>query len=678
MSDASSADLDVFLRLDAMVGQLMGGLQNVLTGEGGSSDRINGWAPQQPTIATEQQLVWSFAGNPWARLICEKPARWLQQAGIRVEQADGLPSGADGPRGPDDVLELDEALGLTSALGASFTWARALGGGGVLVDVEGDEDWSLPWNPRPGEEIRLHAYDGIALRPRIDGTGDIREPGLPAIWRPFLRHDRPRSYQLLATGYTRGSSRPIHWTRVLPMFGQELPLGGATYLANGYRSWPSISVIEHCWTQIRAFGAMDAGIERIMSVLALWIVTLQSLPALGAGPTAGNAGTNSGGQSGADAVLAAIANRLRTAGVFFGAPGWDVKPASLSLAGIADLDARTRASLAAASDCPQFVIFGEDAGGLGDGGGSGQPSWLRTWTTSLRGWWDAQWAWNIRRALTGACVGQFGKAPSKLRITVGAFVPTSEREEVELRKVAADELSALVRAKILSPVEAHRRYEGGFTLDFPVEAPAEPSAATPTTPEGSTPLDDAPDRADADWSGTAYLYLELSAEGVTAWREVQAVAHAITPLEGYAPGDPASTEPHLTLLYLGAVRAKDQGAALAAAAEVLANERLPELRPVGVATYEPGHGDRRPVVLELATAGVGRLHTALLRAMAPWVSQALHPAFHAHVTLGFAAGLTAEQIEALEALPVPATLGRAVAACCSWDGERVLRLPGRA
>lgn len=765
---AQSADLDLFMRLDALVGQLMGGLENLITGEGGSTDRVNGWVPRATGAMTDQWLVQSYAGIPWARLICEKPARWLQQAGIRVEQADGLPDvppekakPGEGrkkkrkprPRGPADVLALDEAYGLTSSIGRSYGWARMLGGAAVVIDVVGDDDWSKPWVPKKGQEVRLHPYDGISIQPVQRTQGGIREEGLPDIWQRFQRHDRPRFYRILQTAYTDGSRRDVHWTRVMPLLGMELPPGGVWALNSGYRTWPALSVIEHCWQQIRAYGAMDAGIERIMAVLAIWVMILPSLPGLQSGPSAGTPGTgaNAAAQTGVAALLASIVNNMRAGGTFVGPNGSQVTPASLSLAGIGDIDARTKGSLSAASDCPQFVIFGEDKGGLAAGSANAMPTSLRVWTTNLSGWWDDQWAWNIRRFLTGACVVQWGAAPTELRVKVGAFIPTTEAEEMAIRKNAADEAAALVREGIWAKAEAHRRYEGGFTVDFQIDPPEETeedvgaeggsstASATPSaqgaeavadlalngaqteslvnvlteggakrlTPEGKmlvirasfpaikeetaramaaqlvdveTPTPgDAPSpipdtRGDADFGGTAYLYLDLGAEGIAAWRELQVAASAIVPLEGYDPGDAAPTEPHVTLLYLGAVKTRDQKAALAAATGILAGERLPQLRPVGVTLF--GEDGRRPVVVELASAGVKRLHNALLRALAPWVAEVQHPVYRAHVTLGFATP-TPEQVATLEDLPVPATLGQAAAACCTWDGSRVLALPTR-
>lgn len=758
-------DLDFFMRLDALIGQLVGGLRNDITGEGSSSDRINGWVPQAAGVMSMEWLVQAYAGIPWARLICEKPARWLQQAGIRVEQADGLPDAPaepasrnkkrrkPRPRGPADVLALDETYGLTSSLGRSYGWARMLGGAAVVIDAVGDDDWSQPWIPRQGQEVRLHPYDGISIQPVQKTQGSIREPGLPDIWQRFQRHDRPRYYRILQTAYTDGSRRDVHWTRVMPMLGMELPPGGAYMLTSGYRVWPALSIIEHCWQQIRAYGAMDAGIERIMAVLAIWVMVLPSLPSLQSGAVAGATGTNGAGQSGAEAMIAAIVNRMRAGGVFMGAPGSTVTPASLSLSGIGDLDSRTKGSLAAASDCPQFVIFGEDKGGLAAGSANAMPTSLRVWTTNLSGWWDDQWSWNIQRFLTGACVVKWGTAPTELRVKVGAFIPTTEAEEMAIRKDAASEAAELVREGIWKASEAHRRYEGGFTVDFQIDAAEETeeegAAATGTpapagpgseavadlalngaqtesllsvlteggtkrlTPEGKmlvirasfpaiseetaramaaqvldvepsgTPspgpapaaLPTVDTRGDADFGGTAYLYLDLGAEGLSAWRDLQTAASAIVALEGYDPGDAAPTEPHVTLLYLGTVRTRDQKAALAAATGILAGERLPELRPVGVTLFGDA-GIRQPVVAELASAGVKRLHNALLRALAPWVAEVQHPTYRAHVTLGFAT-VTSEQADALEELPVPASLGAATAACCTWDGSRVLALPTR-
>ena len=181
-------------------------------------------------------------------------------------------------------------------------------------------------------------------------------------------------------------------------------------------------------------------------------------------------------------------------------------------------------------------------------------------------------------------------------------------------------------------------------------------------------------RADADWTGTAYVYLDLDEAGVSAWRALQITVGAMVHLEGYEPGDLAPAAPHVTLHYLGDVKARDRAAILAATAATVGSTRLPALRAVGVTCFPAGDDGRSPVVLELATAGVGRLAKALREELAPWTTAEQHPRYRPHLTLGFAR-LDEAQVEAIEALDVPRDVGAASAIACDWGGRTVLSLP---
>lgn len=179
-------------------------------------------------------------------------------------------------------------------------------------------------------------------------------------------------------------------------------------------------------------------------------------------------------------------------------------------------------------------------------------------------------------------------------------------------------------------------------------------------------------RADADWTGTAYVYCSLDEDGINAWRTLQIAASSIVHLEGYEPGDLAPAEPHLTLHYLGDVRDRDRGAVLAAIATVAGTVKLPPLRAVGVGCF-PAEG-RRPVIVELGSAGVGRLAKTLGVALADWTTAEQYDRYRAHLTLGFAT-LSEEQVERLEAIEVPKDIGRVASIACDWGGVTVLNLP---
>lgn len=459
------------LRVHADAAGILSAVQNLLTGEGDTNDRINGWTPQNPGGFFDNQLTWTYAGDAVAAAICTTPGQWLQQAGLSIKAADGLPNGAA------DLEDIDEDYGLTSALGKVNGWARLFGGAGVLIDVAEDEDWSQPWVPAQGQTVALHVCDGVQLRPDLFFTpAGFWQPDLPPIWQRFANLSQPQTYRLYPTTYTPGHEGAIHWTRVLPILGHELPPGGLGYVFNAFRPWPARSIIEVVWPQLRASRALDSSTERIASVMAIWVMIASNLPALEAGqPNDGSGNTT------ATAILQAIALRLRSAGVFWSPPGYEVQPASLNLSGLDSLDERNRSSLSSATRIPRFVLYGDTPSGLS---GGSMVQVLQAWTTTLRGWWDDQWAANVRRFLMGASVVRYGVAPTKLRVTVGTFVPTTDAERAALLKMRAEELKILRDAGILSVEEGHAVYERDADPMAPLHV--EPMAAAPT--EGGEPV----------------------------------------------------------------------------------------------------------------------------------------------------------------------------------------------
>lgn len=189
-------------------------------------------------------------------------------------------------------------------------------------------------------------------------------------------------------------------------------------------------------------------------------------------------------------------------------------------------------------------------------------------------------------------------------------------------------------------------------------------------------------RTDADHTGKALLAMALSEAGRAAWRDLVTRVTTITgPLEGYE-ADAAGVQepPHVTLLYLGATNPADLPEIQTRAAKVVEGFGSVALRARKVGTFPAGPASegRVPVVAELDAWELGDLNSQLLRALARFVSADQFDRFRAHVTLGFAPGLTPEQVAALaemlgSAEPLP--MGSAAAVDLHHGGDVVARLP---
>lgn len=161
-------------------------------------------------------------------------------------------------------------------------------------------------------------------------------------------------------------------------------------------------------------------------------------------------------------------------------------------------------------------------------------------------------------------------------------------------------------------------------------------------------------RADADFGATALLSLTLSDAGRAAWQALRERVEAITgPLEGYGAGEPGVQEPpHVTVLYLGPTDAAALPEITARASTVVADYPPLPLVVRAIGSFPAGDDGRVPVVAHIDPWRLGELNDRLLRTLARHVHADQYDRFRPHVTFGYAATLTPEQIATLaELLP---------------------------
>lgn len=194
-------------------------------------------------------------------------------------------------------------------------------------------------------------------------------------------------------------------------------------------------------------------------------------------------------------------------------------------------------------------------------------------------------------------------------------------------------------------------------------------------------------RSDADFTGKAMLAVTLSEAGRAMWADLAQRAGAIVgALEGYEPGEPSVVEaPHVTVLYLGAVPDLQLPEIERRARAIVEDLGPIALRAVGVTTFPPGPTSegRVTVVVEVRAWELDELYNRLLRALAPFVTADQFARFRPHVTLGFAADPTPEQVAALvELLPgkdvpgrEPVSLGSVASVDLHHGKQVVARLP---
>ncbi len=150
-------------------------------------------------------------------------------------------------------------------------------------------------------------------------------------------------------------------------------------------------------------------------------------------------------------------------------------------------------------------------------------------------------------------------------------------------------------------------------------------------------------RADAAPDSTIFQ-LPIPPKVVEALAELRASVEAIV-----GPVD-VDDEPHLTLLFLGAVEALELPAMREAAKEAL--EHVGPVMLHGARLAVLGEETRPAIVVEYDPWSVEGLNVALLRAMAPWITARQFGTFRPHVTIGYVSALSEDlRAELLKAAP---------------------------
>lgn len=576
-----------------------GAIGNPNTGLLQSQDDLVGTIPQPYLFLTDYYLAQLIA-DASARRICSAHADSIASAGYTVTVPEG-----------DDFLPVDDAL--TAALGNAHTKANQLRAGGVFIDFEedGDPPLSEPVDPRRVRGIRrMVVYDGLQMIVTKWQTGN---DWVSPLWAPYQSLPYPELFQINATFRTGAFNGPVHWTRILYMQGVPIPCG-----ADGMVATPSshfaLSLIDLCWAAIRRYTTTTTNAERIGSIQGAWILKVENFAAL----------QSSAQQTGTSGVIGMVSTWIsRMLAGFYakkamvGPPGFDVSAATVNLSGWDLLEAGSYVQACNAADVPLQRLYMTPPVGL-----TATPSdqWVPQYTDALEAQFKQKWAANILRYEALRYYLKTGRAPASISVKMKPWRKLTELEQMELRLKGAQELESYVKNGILTAQEARARLSPTYTVDFPVAAKAPEVGTSPALA----------DAADGVWVG-------LDVDAGTLPQQAALLA----------PGLRVEPWPHVTLLYLGAVRPGAMADVLAAAAHAAARA------PVEVAPVEVGElGAERAQVVFLRRAGLAGVQDGLLRACAPAVQAEQFPRFVPHLTLGY--GAPVEGLTLPEALPVRA------------------------
>lgn len=588
-----------------------GPIANPNTGLLGTQDALSGTIPVAYRYLTDFMLAQLYA-DPLCRRICEEGPRWLAAAGHQIDTEDGA----------DQFADLDDRMGISVAFAQAHARANHLRGGGVFLDVDedGDPDLSEPLDPSRVRRIkRLIPLGGITLQvvywqADAEGTDDAE---VHPLWRPFRGPAQPRYYRLMATMRQGGVSGLIHWTRILYFQGAPVPPD-----VDGFLACPSthyaLSKLDLCWPSIRRFVTTAANAERIANTHGAWWMEVANKYAADS-----NAQMNQPGSSWIDRLVAGFYARK----VMVGAPGDKIGNVGVPLAGWSEIEQAGYIHASNQSEIPVPLLFTS----LPKGFTSDESDWMPQWSGTLAGYFRQWWASNLIRLYSLEYFRRFQRAPQWMTVNPGPWRKPTEKEQIEVRKSAADEIKILRDAGVISAEEARTRYEPTFTVDFQLS----PKPGILERAEVASGIDAAPQREST--------LIALAQDPLPA---------LLARVRAFVPDLDPEDWPHVSLLYLGDVPVRSMPAIERAVVEH-ADEWPETLIPIEVGPL----GEDGAIVLHLRAAGLAGPQSRLLRALAPEIRERQYPLFRPHLTLGRAPGpLSDEQIAALAAIPVPTTI----------------------
>lgn len=432
-------------------------------GMGGALDRTQatGYEPGDPV---DQWLADALLEcNAVARRIAAKEPEECTREGYDVTGLDP---------GLGDAIEAacdgDGGLGLLGHLADARTWARAYGGGAMVLFVD---DGRKPWQPIDRQNIRR--VNGILSADRWELA--VQEWGTdPQERRTF---GRPRTYQfMLNRGGGGAQSLRVHADRVVRLRGVPLPRRRALVR----QGWDG-SVFDLCWSALREYGTTQLQAAEAVRLLNVGVLTTPAL----------NAAVET--TEGAQAFMA----RLEMLRAFSGAygdigvgAGETYQIANRSLAGLdAAIKAATDALVAAADGMPRLVLLGEVTAGFSNASDGELRSWYdqcaarqpKIYTPALRAVIDL---------VLLSHEGPTGGRSVPYEIEWRPLYQMSEAERASLRLTQAQARSIDIQSMVTSPDQAAKgdpsvRDVYGAALTEPVDDPDASVAGIPENTETS-------------------------------------------------------------------------------------------------------------------------------------------------------------------------------------------------
>jgi phage-related protein (TIGR01555 family) len=610
---------------------------NSLTGLGGSGDKGSTYNNRPDTFRQPLdigELDALFEYNGLSRRIVSLPAAEACRKGWRVP----------------DLDDEDKRLEIHNRVCEAMTWGRLYGAGIALMVTEDDvppafrrrpQDWKTqPLDlRRVGELKALQVFDAYEAQ-----VGEYDWDSTSPTFR------QPLYWQIA----TQGGSIRVHASRVLHFRGAVRPPHKRLYA-----TVPDDSVLQAVWDEVQRLCSTMQGGAVLAHEIRESVLRVAGLGQMAVGDQA-------------DALtsrMRLLAKAKSLLGIVLIGEGDEYTNRGNPPTGFGELSGEAKAMLAGVLGWPATVLFGDAPSGLNTDGESGWQTFNRVVVAEQER--NRPQLEQLYRVVYAAQDGPTaGTEPESWELEFEPLEVPTEKEQLEVRKLAADIDAIYLTQGVMTPEDVARGRFGpdGWQVDVTEVTPAsedeptpeEIAAAVAAAAVGEGEEAEAP-KADAATPGDGVCVMVPVARSV--WEAARALVPADVALE-------APDEPHVTVLYVGKDLPPD--ALDEVVAEVRASAAAAEPHRLGHPRLVafPAGPDGTPIVVELDAWELESVHNRLLRALAHRVTAKQFPRFRAHMTIGYAAEMSAEARAALLGVAVPEGWAVPVAEVVVMAGQR--------
>ena len=458
----------------AQAARRLDGWASLLTGLGTNRDKRTSYGIRAVDRLPYEVCYDLYRSEPFAIRIVDRPVQEMVRAWIETKIADEKSAG-------EDVDHWLEDLDAREAFAQAEKFRRAYGGGGILLGIDGEHDPATLVQPLDGNSIKSITHLTPFSARELQATAYYADPqlpnfGLPAIYRivplvPFGISGQPvqnfgSTYEPSNTMY---QTMPTHPWSVLPEVHESRILkfdGRVADRRQRLQNWGwGDSVYQAVWETLRDFAAMSGGISALLSDFSQAVFS-----------TPGLSEALASDQENKIVKRAELLDMTRSIARMVlldgGEPGTGAgaekfERVTTSLAGVPEVLDRMAMLVAAASDMPITLLFGQSPKGLGNEGQSDISNWYDHVDYLRKTDLGRPLRQLVRLGMLAKKGPTDGKVFPRWSCEWAPLTQMTELQQATIRKTIADADVEMIDRGVLTPEEVRTsRYGGdGYSME---------------------------------------------------------------------------------------------------------------------------------------------------------------------------------------------------------------------